>query len=786
MYKVGALMIALLAQQEAAAVNGSKGNTEDEVLRRSDYNRALTINDQYARLMIDAPEVPFWLADGASFAYRLTSNGKRQFILVNAANGRKQPAFDHKKLAAALNRVSQKDYNADNLPFERFELADDGGRITFEIEDASWSCELVNYACSSETKLSEIDQQNRYDHTPSVENDPERTSVSPDGKWLAYAKDFNLFLRSKEGSKDIPLTWDGSESNYYAFSTLSWSPDSRRLAAYRIRPGQKREVHYLESSPSDQRQPRHWTMTYPKPGDALALPQPVLFDVGDRRAIAIDNALFPNPYGLSRIRWWKDSRGFTFEYNQRGHQLYRLVEVEAATGTVRTLIDERSKTFIDYQPLRLDQWNTGKTFRYDVEDGREIIWASERDGYEHLYLFDGRTGELKNQITRGAWVVRSVHYVDPIKRQIWFSASGMNKGEDPYFVHAYRINFDGTGLTSLTPETANHHIEFSPDGRYYLDFCSRSDIPPRLMLYRTIDNSEVVEVESADISALVAAGWQPPLTFHTKGRDGETEIWGIIHLPINFDRSRRYPVLEKIYAGPTGSFVPKSFSAFVEPLTQLGFVVVQIDGMGTNNRSRAFHDIAWKNLKDAGFPDRILWHKAASAKFSWYDISNVGIFGGSAGGQNAVSALLFHSDFYKVAVANSGCYDNRMDKIWWNEQWMGWPVGIEYSQSSSVDNAHRLQGKLLLIVGELDRNVDPSSTFQLADRLIRAGKYFDMLVVPGADHGTPGSYSLLKLLDFFVLNILRQTPPNWNDPSIDLLKGQEAPSSCEEPTREGC
>ncbi|MCA1360921.1 DPP IV N-terminal domain-containing protein [Bradyrhizobium sp. IC3069] len=786
MYKIGALMVAVLAQLEAAAVNGSKSNAENEVLRPSDYNRALTINDQHARLMINAPEVPFWLADGASFAYRLTSNGKRQFVLVNVANGRKQAAFDHKKLASALNRLGHKDANADNLPFDRFELADDGGRISFEIEDTAWSCELINYACSSETKLSTIDQQSPYDDTPPVENDPKRASVSPDGKWLAYTKDYNLFLLSKEGSKEIRLTWDGSEGNYYAFSTLSWSPDSRRLAAYRVRPGHKREVHYIESSPRDQRQPRHWTMTYPKPGDALALPQPVLFDVGDRREIAIDNALFPNPYDLSPIRWWKDSRGFTFEYNERGHQLYRLAEVEAATGTVRTLIDERSKTFIDYQPLRMNQSNTGKTFRYDVEDGREIIWASERDGYEHLYLFDGYTGELKNQITRGAWVVRSVHYVDPIKRQIWFSASGMNKGEDPYFVHAYRINFDGTGLTSLTPERANHHVKFSPDGRYYLDLCSRSDLPPRLMLYRTIDNSELVQVESTDISALVAAGWQPPLTFHTKGRDGETEIWGIIHLPINFDRSRRYPVIEKIYAGPTGSFVPKSFSPVVEPLTQLGFVVVQIDGMGTNNRSRAFHDVAWKNLRDAGFPDRILWHKAASAEFSWYDISNVGIFGGSAGGQNAVSALLFHSDFYKVAVANSGCYDNRMDKIWWNEQWMGWPVGIEYSQSSSVDNAHRLQGKLLLIVGELDRNVDPSSTFQLADRLIRAGKYFDMLVVPGADHGTPGSYSLLKLLDFFVLNILRQTPPNWNDPSIGQPKSQEALSSCEESTAEGC
>ncbi|WP_245327060.1 DPP IV N-terminal domain-containing protein, partial [Bradyrhizobium sacchari] len=324
MYKIGALIFALLAQQEAAAVNGSRGNREKEVLRPADYNRALTINDRHARLTINAPEEAFWLADGASFAYRSTSNGKRQFMRVNVASGRKQVAFDHEKLAAALNRLGHTEFNADHLPFDRFELADDGGRITFEIEDTAWSCELVNYACSREANRSAIDQQSPYDYTPIAENDPKRASVSPDGKWLAYTKDYNLFLRSKEGPKDIPLTWDGSEGNYYAFSTLSWSPDSRRLAAYRVRPGHKREVHYIESSPGDQRQPRHLTITYPKPGDALALPQPVLFDVGDRREIAIDNALFPNPYDLSPIRWWKDSRGFTFEYNERGHQLYRL------------------------------------------------------------------------------------------------------------------------------------------------------------------------------------------------------------------------------------------------------------------------------------------------------------------------------------------------------------------------------------------------------------------------------------------------------------------------------
>ncbi|MGF6980023.1 dipeptidyl aminopeptidase/acylaminoacyl peptidase [Paraburkholderia sp. JPY465] len=194
----------------------------------------------------------------------------------------------------------------------------------------------------------------------------------------------------------------------------------------------------------------------------------------------------------------------------------------------------------------------------------------------------------------------------------------------------------------------------------------------------------------------------------------------------------------------------------------MGFIVVQIDGMGTNNRSRLFHDVAWKNLKDAGLPDRILWHKAAASVYPWYDISNLGIFGTSAGGQNAVDALLFHSDFYKVAVANSGCYDNRMDKIWWNEQWMGWPVGIEYSQSSAIDNADNLRGKLMLVVGEMDHNVDPASTFALADSLIKAGKEFEMVYVPGADHGAPGIFTERKLMDFFVRNVFGQDPPNWN------------------------
>jgi dipeptidyl aminopeptidase/acylaminoacyl peptidase len=356
-----------------------------------------------------------------------------------------------------------------------------------------------------------------------------------------------------------------------------------------------------------------------------------------------------------------------------------------------------------------------------------------------------------------------VDRVDEANSEIYFEASGVNPGEDPYYVHGYKIRFDGTGLTPLSPAEADHTLSYSADGKYYVDTYSRLDLPPVMELRLVADNSLVATIDKADDTKLLAAGWHPAEPFHAAGRDGKTQIWGIIYRPANFDEHKKYRVIEDIYAGPQGSFVPKSFSPRGEPLTELGFVVVQIDGMGTNNRSRAFHDVAWHNLEDAGFPDRILWHKAVAAKYPWYDVSRgAGIFGTSAGGQNAMGALLFHPEFYKAAIANSGSHDNRMDKIWWNEQWMGWPIGPWYSAASNVDNAWRLQGKLMLVMGEMDKNVDPSTTLQVADRLIKAGKDFDFLIVPGGGHGAGGRYGQRKLMDFFVRNLLDEPTPDWN------------------------
>jgi dipeptidyl aminopeptidase/acylaminoacyl peptidase len=755
-----------------AAVFANQALTQ---VTQADYQRASEVGKKYSDLVLNMPDTPVWIEGSDAFIYRKTVEGGHTFVLVDAADLSRHEPFDQAKLAAALNKASGKDYKAETLPFARFKFVDKRAAIEFLLENVRWRCDVNSYECSKREALhpgdDDYDSDDDYDDTPKAANSETKVKESPDGKWEAYVVNYNVAVRTKsakdsKGAKDnsqqFMLSTDGSEGNYYARNTIEWSPDSKRLVVYRIRQGHRRVIHYIESSPADQLQPEYPTMVYPKAGDVLDLEQPVMFDVATKREYLVDNKLFPNPFDISSAAWWKDSRGFTFQYNQRGHQVFRVIEVDAATGTARSQISEESNTFIDYRPLTMNQYDTGKVYRHDIADGKEIIWMSERDGWAHLYLLDGKTGSVKNQITRGEWVVRAVNRIDEEKRQIWFEASGVRSGEDPYFVHAYRINFDGSGLTPLTEAEGNHHVEYSEDGKYYVDTWSKIDVPPTMALYRVEDNKQLMVIEKVDAQKLLAAGWHAPEIFTAKGRDGQTDIWGVIYKPAHFDPKKKYPVIENIYAGPQGSFVPKTFTTRTERLTELGFVVVQIDGMGTNNRSKAFHDVAWHNLKDAGFPDRILWHKAAAAKYPWYDISRVGIFGTSAGGQSAMGALLFHPEFYKVAVSNSGCHDNRMDKIWWNEQWMGWPVGPQYSESSNVDNAYRLQGRLMLVVGEMDKNVDPASTFQVADRLIKANKTFDLFYVPGGGHGAGGEYGQRKLEDFFVHNLLGQETPDWN------------------------
>lgn len=726
---------------------------------RADFEQALKKNAIYRKAAGMMPGTAHWIDESSKLWFEENDGTTHRYTIYDART-QQRSILDNARIADAISKGLPKPIAADHLTLPQLHFDAKATGFIFSTQRGEWHCTLPTYLCTQKEAIPNEEDG----HAPGFEgNDTNHPVVSPDGKWEASIQNFNVFLHAvDDAATALPLSTDGSEGDYYQRSSLAWSPDSRHLLARRVLQGMRRQVHYVESSPAGQIQPIASERFYAKPGDVLDREQPVLFDPLTRREQVIATDLFPNPYELTDFAWRKDSSAFTFNYNQRGHQRLSVLSVDAQTGAARRLIDETSSTFIEYTELNPEQFGTGKFYRHDIEDGKEILWLSERDGWAHLYLYDGRTGKVKNQVTHGDWVVRGVDRVDEAHRQIYFEGSGVDPKLDPYFVQGYRINFDGTGMTPMTDAPSNHQLSYSADGEFYTDSWSRVDQAPQLDLKRVADRQTITTLAKGDLTALLAAGWKAPEVFVAKGRDHKTDIWGLIYKPTNFDTSKHYPVVEAIYAGPQGSFVPKSFSPRSMALTELGFVVVQIDGMGTNNRSKAFHDVIWKNLKDGGFEDRILWHKAAAQKFPWYDVTRVGIYGTSAGGQNALGALLFHPEFYKAAVANSGSHDNRMDKIWWNEQWMGWPVGPEYAASSNVDNAYRLQGRLLLVMGELDTNVDPSSTLQVVNALIKADKDFELLDVPGGGHGAGGEYGERRLLDFFVRSLTNETTTNWN------------------------
>ncbi len=609
----------------------------------------------------------------------------------------------------------------------------------------------------------------------------QRVVTSPDGKLDAWIESNNVYVHEvgKPYSEKHALTQDGTIGRYYS-SNIYWSPDSRKIFVCKRNTVEKRYVYYVESSPADQEQPILHKQEYAKPGDELPQHWPVIISLTlpDSTAslhnpkgsilngmivkkVESDAQAVENQYSLEWFQWTPDSREVTMEYNRRGHQLYQMLAMNAATGNLRTVVEERSNTFVNYPRL----------WRQFVNDGKQLLWTSERDNWNHIYLYDmqpdkkGRTIKPR-QITKGEWVVRKVESVDEQNQLIYFTASGVNKNEDPYLIHYYKIDFDGKNMTCLTPAEGNHAAVFSPDHKYLVDTYSKADTPPVTELRSAEDGRLLKTLETADISQLKANGWVAPEVFKAKGRDGQTDMWGIIQRPTNFDPSKKYPVIEYIYAGPGDAYTPKSFSSYnwsMTALAELGFIVVQLDAMGTSYRGKKFEEVCYKNLKDAGFPDRELWIKAAAAKYPYMDADNVGIFGASAGGQESTTAVLLHGDFYKAAYSSCGCHDNRMDKIWWNEQWMGWPIDSSYVECSNVYNAHKLERPLMLVVGELDDNVDPSSTYQVVNALEKAGKDFDLVVLPGVHHTMGEQFGEHKRYDFFVKNLLHVNPPKWSE-----------------------
>ncbi|MEX2316541.1 MAG: prolyl oligopeptidase family serine peptidase [Pirellulales bacterium] len=738
---------------------------------------------------------PHWFAGNAKLWYRNDlRDDVKQFMLVDAERGTRAPAFDHRKLAEALSKASGTDFLENHLPFDEIEFDDAATKVSFTAAGGRWSCDLASYQVTRTGDApareadgergsprgqrgrggrggggggrrgaagEEITPETSADGT-NLAYDPQSRSQnarqgnlyedarSPDGKWTALIKENNIFLRDANG-QETRLSDAGEAGN--SFGMMSWSPDSKLLVGMRIVPKEKRKVYLIVSSPQEGGRAQLRERLYPLPGDPYTTYELWAFDVANKKGVKVDAERI-DFYGDPAIRWRADNQHFLYHKTDRGHGRFRIFDVDALTGKVRTLFDDDPETFVHTTTNSFIRYNAGNA---------EVIYVSEKDGWRHLYLINAASGEVK-QITKGNWLVRGVDRVDEEKRKIWFRAGGLKPDQDPYFIHYCRVNFDGTGFVSLTEGNGTHSIQYSPDQKYIIDTYSRIDAPPTHELRRVEDGKLVTKLEQADISELLSTGYKLPEVLVAKGRDGKTDIWGILERPRNFDPNKRYPVIEDIYAGPHSSYVPKAFTGRPRwgTLTDLGFMVSKMDGMGTANRSKAFHDVCWQNIADAGFADRILWHKAAAAKYPYYDISRVGLYGGSAGGQNSVGALLFHPEFYKVAVSSCGCHDQRMDKASWNEQYMGYPVGSKYAENSNIEHAAKLKGKLLLILGELDTNVPPETTFRLIDALNRAGKDYEFLHVPNAGHGSGGALGERRRVDFFLRHLHGIDPPDRN------------------------
>ena len=723
----------------------------------ADYQRAQQfLPGNLRHLVYVADVVPHWIEKTNRFWYRKTGPKGSEFVLVDAEQNTSVPAFDHARLAAALSHAAKQEYSVSALPFFDIEFAEGGKSLRFSIDGVPWTCSLATYECQREAPR------------------PERANeaVSPNKRWAAYVKEHNLYLRDVSTGTELQLTRDGVAAWDYATplpslrpmvdqgtedvkqpAAVFWSPDSSKLVTYRIDSRNSGRFTSLQFVPPDQLRPKAYTYVYPLPGEVLAKAQPIIFDIQSGKRVDVSASIeLPFQDGPG-FEWFPDSKSFYYDDDERGYKAKELRVVDASTGEQKVLVREQSDPYVD----------PGETSFHFVEGSREILWTSERDGWNHLYLYS-KTGQLENQITQGPWVVRQVEHIDEKNRRVYFSASGREKNEDPYQTHLYGVGFDGKGLQSLSPENANHSVSFSPDGAFFVDSYSRPDLPGQAVLRRTKEGSNVRVLETSDASELTKMGWKFPEPFQGKAADGKTDLYGLIWRPSNFDAAKKYPIIEFAYTGPQSFFVPKSFGGtfWLQSMAELGFVVVMVDGRGTAGRSRAFHQYSYRNLGGA-FEDHVAMIKQMASRYPYMDVMRVGIYGTSAGGYGAAHAMLAFPEFYKVGVSTSGDHDARLDKAWWNELYQGYPVENDYVAQSNVTMASRLEGHLLLEHGDIDDNVHPVETMRFVDALMKANKNFDMLFVPNMFHGESGEHALYlvrRRWDYFVQYLLGVTPPS--------------------------
>ncbi len=741
---------------------------------REDYARAERFLPSHAsQLVFSTAVTPNWIDGTDRFWYRNNARDGKQFVLVDPVRDTHTPAFDHVRLAAALSIAAETSFVHIDLPFDTFEFEDDGRAISFDLGEQRWRCGLSTYGCTGSEK---------------PEADPTHEFPSPDREWAAFTQDHNLFIRSLTGRDTIQLTHDGEP--YYDYGSepegrttavterrfgirqppsAIWSPDSKLIVTHRLDQRDVAEMHLVQSVPDDGSfRPVHHAYRYALPGDSV-IPRAelVIVDIASRTAIQVDAdpliAHYRSPFAFQQI-WWSADGAQVYVLNfERGDRSVRLQAAKAATGETRTILEERGPTQVDLNPA----FSARPNVRI-LGDGAEFIWFSERDGWAHLYLYDG-AGALQNRITSGSFVVHDIVHVDEPRRLVYFTAGGREPGRDPYYRHLYRVGLDGSGLELLTPEDADHTIIASPTGRYWVDTYSRVDTIPVSVL-RDTDGRTIRTLEVGDLTELFATGWEWPERFMVKARDDITDLHGVIFRPTNFDSTRRYPVLDAIYPGPQINRVPKTFPGVgtfdtwfwhAQALAELGFVVAVIDGMGTPFRSKRFHDVSYGNLQDAGgLDDHIGGFRQLAASHPYLDLSRVGIYGFSGGGFASAHAILTRPDFYKVAVSAAGNHDQRGYIVLWGEKYHGPLEGDNYVQQANPTHAANLQGKLLLVWGDMDDNVSPSLTIQLVDALIKANKDFDLLVMPNRNHGFGNDpYFVRRRWDYFVEHLRGVKPP---------------------------
>jgi dipeptidyl-peptidase 4 len=739
--------------------------------RAADTTRVVTAGD-YARaekflaanttpLVLHGSVRPTWLP-GDRFWYRVAVENGSEFILADPARGTKGPAFDHGKVAAALSAASGGKYDATHLPFTQFEFSAEDRAISFTVETKRWSCDVAGRACAAGTR----DAASRAD------------ALSPDGTLAAFIRADNLWVREVATGKERQLTTDGAKDFGYATDNagwtksdrpvLLWSPDSTKIATFQQDQRGVGEMYLVETKVGH---PTLQAWKYPLPGDAVVTTiQRVVIHLDGPRVVRLKMAADQHRGTITDdikgrgtdwddVQWSADSATLAFVSTSRDHKQEQFRVANPDTGEIREVFDETVATYFE-SGMTLANW------RY-LPESNEVIWLSERDNWGHLYLYDLQTGRLKGQITAGEGNVTQVLRVDPKARLIYFLGVGREKNRDPYFRHLYRVGFDGGSPTLLTPEDADHDLSLSPSGAYFVDNASRPDQPPASVV-RGADGKRVLALEEADISRLAAIGWKPPVRFTVKARDGVTDLYGLMFRPTNFDPAKKYPIVNNIYPGPqTGSVGSRSFSPSrgdTQALAELGFVVVQIDGMGTPWRSKRFHDAYYGDMGDNTLPDQVAGMKQLAERHPWIDIDRAGIYGGSGGGFATAGAMFRYPDFFKVGVSTSGNHDNRGYEDDWGEKWQGLlarkPDGTSnYDDQANQNHAKNLKGKLLLAHGTMDANVPPYNTLLVVDALIKANKDFDLILFPNRGHGLGESYMVRRRWDYFVKHLLGAEPP---------------------------